>query len=241
VLDLFEPFVRAPDRAAILTDFDGTLAPIVDDPAAAAPLPGVADVLRRLASRYAVVGVVSGRPVSFLRAHLGDDVWLSGLYGLETLAGGVLVEAPVADTWRPVVDAAATRASAVLGEAVEHKGLSLTLHFRTRPDLENEIRSWATAEAARSGLVVRAAKASVELHPPVGTDKGTVVRDAARGLDHVCFLGDDVGDLPAFTAATVAVAVATDETPTELIDRADLVVGGPEGALALLQRLARSL
>jgi trehalose 6-phosphate phosphatase len=240
VLDLFEPFRRAPERAAILTDFDGTLAPIVEDPAAAAPLPGVPEVLRRLAARYAVVGVVSGRPVSFLRGHLGDELWLSGLYGLETLQDGRLIESPEAATWRPVVHDAAQRASAELGAGVEDKGLSLTLHFRTAPARAPEYEAWARAEGARSGLRVRAAKASVELHPPVAADKGTVVRAAAAGLEHLCFLGDDVGDLPAFAVATVSVAVATEETPVELIDRADLVVGGPEGALALLERLARS-
>ena len=81
--DPFAAFLAAPDRAAILTDFDGTLAPIVEDPATAHPLPGAADVLERLAKRYAVVGVVSGRPVEYLRSRLGDGLWLSGVYGLE--------------------------------------------------------------------------------------------------------------------------------------------------------------
>src|SRR5439155_16841390 len=48
VAALVEPFVRRPDRAAVVTDFDGTLAPIVADPAAARPLPEVPDLLRRL-------------------------------------------------------------------------------------------------------------------------------------------------------------------------------------------------
>ena len=241
--DPFEPFVRRPDRAGILTDFDGTLAPIVEDPAAAAPLPGAPEVLQELAGRFARVGVVSGRPVGFLRSRLGDGLWLSGLYGLEMFEDGTPSEAPEAARWRPVVDAAVRRALAELGDGVEPKGLSLTLHFRTAPEREPAVRSWAEAEAARSGLVVRAAKASVELHPPVAADKGTVVTAAAAGLDAVCFLGDDVGDLPAFDALdaldahTVRVAVATAETPPTLVQRADVVVDGPEGALALLRSL----
>jgi trehalose 6-phosphate phosphatase len=108
------------------------------------------------------------------------------------------------------------------------------------------VRAWADGEAARSGLVVRPAKASVELHPPLHADKGSVVEHASAGLEAVCFLGDDVGDLPAYDALdrlstagvhTVKVAVATSEAPVTLLERADVVVDGPAGALALLQTL----
>ena len=233
----------------MLTDFDGTLAPIVDDPAAAGPLPGVVDVLHRLAARYAVAGVISGRPVAYLVGHLGEELWLSGLYGLETLDHGRLVEAPQADQWRPIVEASIDRARGELGDVVEPKGLSLTLHFRTAPQLGPTIRAWAEGEATRTGLVVRSAKASVELHPPLKSDKGTVVESAAAGLAAVCFLGDDVGDLPAFDALdrlagagvhTVRVAVSTEEAPHEILERADVVVDGPSGALAVLEHLAQS-
>lgn len=247
VPDPFEPFLRDPSRAAVLTDFDGTLAPIVDDPAAAVPLPDAVEVLHRLADRYAVVGVVSGRPVDHLIRVLGDGLWLSGLYGLETSDRGRRVEAAGAAQWRAVVEGSVARAVAEHGDAVEPKGLSLTLHFRTRPDREQAMRTWAGEEAARSGLVVRSAKASLELHPPLHADKGTVVEAAAAGLAAVCFLGDDVGDLPAFDALdrlaasgvhVVRVAVSTSEAPAELLGRADVVVEGPAGALAVLERLA---
>jgi trehalose 6-phosphate phosphatase len=230
----------------VLTDFDGTLAPIVDDPSAAEPLPGAADVLRRLSRRYARVGVVSGRPVAYLLDRLGPGLWLSGLYGLEAVEGGRFVEAPFAERWRPVVAGVVASAVARFGDAVEDKGLSLTLHFRRRPTREPEVRAWAEAEATRTGLVVRPAKASVELHPPLDVDKGTVVEGAAAGLAAVCFLGDDVGDLPAFRALdrlaaagvhAVRVVVGTSETPEEVVAHADLVVDGPEGALALLRSL----
>lgn len=205
------------------------------------------EVLHRLAARYAVAGVVSGRPVSYLVGHLGATVWLSGLYGLETLDQGRLVEAPEAAEWRPVVEASVALARRELGEGVEDKGLSLTLHFRTAPERGPAVRAWAEGEATRTGLAVRVAKASVELHPPVKADKGTVIEAVAAGLAAVCFLGDDVGDLPAFDALdrlavsgvhTVKVAVSTEEAPPEMLERADVVVDGPVGALAILERLA---
>jgi len=248
--DVLAPLLAAPTRSAILTDFDGTLAPVVDDPGAATGLPGTVELLGALTTRYAVVAVVSGRPVSFLLDRLGPGLRLSGLYGLEErTAGGELVQAAAALAWAPVVEAAVGRATSGLGGLVEAKGASFTLHFRTAPEREAEVRAWATTEAERSGLVVRAAKASVELHPPVAADKGTVVAALASGLDAVCFLGDDVGDLPAFDALdrlaesgvhAVRVGVRTEEAPAELLARADLVVDGPEGAHALLRRLAEA-
>jgi trehalose 6-phosphate phosphatase len=247
--DLFAPFRDDPSTAAILTDFDGTLSPIVRDPSAAQPLPGAVDVLRSLAERFALVGVVSGRPVSYLRGRLGDALWLSGLYGLESFDGrhgGELLELPEADGWRGVVGAVTHRAQEAFGAAVEPKGLSLTLHFRAQPELGPTVRAWADEEATRSGLVVRPAKASIELHPPLPADKGVVIERAAAGLRAVVFLGDDVGDLPAFDALdrlaaggvyTVKVAVSTEEAPVAVLERADVVVDGPEGALALLRTL----
>ena len=242
------PLLADPTRAVVLTDFDGTLAPVVDDPASAVGLTGSAAVLRALTERYGLVAVVSGRPVDFLRERLGPGIRLSGLYGLEELdAAGEVVVAAEAAGWAPVVAGVVERAVAALGHLVEPKGLSLTLHFRTAPDREAEVLAWAAAEAASSGLVLRRAKASVELHPPVHADKGTVVTAAASGFDAACFLGDDVGDLPAFDAldrlgaagvGTVRVGVRTEEAPPELLARADLVVDGPHGALEVLRLLA---
>jgi trehalose 6-phosphate phosphatase len=233
----------------VLTDFDGTLAPIVDDPAAAAPLPGTQEVLGRLAGMVGAFAVVSGRPVAYLRSRLGDDLHLVGLYGLERWDGAEATEAPEATAWRAAVEAATARAEAAFPGAVEAKGLSLTLHTRTRPELAQEVRAWADGEATATGLVVRTAKASVELHPPVKLDKGTVVERLAAGMGAACFLGDDVGDLPAFDAldrlaaaglVTARIAVRTEESPPAMLSRADLVVDGPAGALALLERFSRA-
>ena len=247
--DLLAPFFAAPERAAVLTDFDGTLSPIVDDPRKAEPLPGAVEALRRCAERFARAGVISGRPVAYLRERLDDSLFLSGLYGLEVVDGGEYREHPEAARWRAVVEDAVSRAEeeGPDGMFVEHKGLSLTLHFRQRLEGEPAVRAFAAAEAARTGLEVRSAKASVELHPPVEADKGTAVLAAAEGLDAVCFLGDDVGDLPAFDALdelaakgvhTVRIGVRSSEAPDALLERADAIVAGPEGALATLERLA---
>jgi trehalose 6-phosphate phosphatase len=68
-----------------------------------------------------------------------------------------------------------------------------------------------------------------------------VVAELAEDLDTVCFIGDDIGDLPAFDVVRarrgVTIAVRSDESPPELLAAADLVVDGPEGALQFLSGL----
>lgn len=248
VSEVFERLHADPAHAGILTDFDGTLSPIVDEPDAARPLDGVPALLDELAHRYAVVAVLSGRPVTFLQQWLPPSLLLSGLYGLEVVHDGVRNDHPSGGMWREVIDDVATvsRATGPRDMRVESKGLSLTLHYRGHPELESVVRELAERQATRSGLSIRPARMSFELHPPIPADKGTAVRDLADGLAAVCFLGDDVGDLPAFAelekladegVATVRVAVRSDEAPDALLDAADVVVDGPEGARDLLQEL----
>jgi trehalose 6-phosphate phosphatase len=246
--------LESPQRAAILVDFDGTLAPIVAEPDEAAPLPGAPALLAHLARRFALVAVISGRPVEYLTRRLGEAgaTRLIGLYGLERARAGPgeVERVAAAEPWEAPLAKAADEAEATgpEGLAVERKGLAVTLHFRSAPHLEGWAARFAEECARRTGLVVHAGKKSFELRPPVDTDKGTVVRELARGVDAVCFLGDDIGDLPAFAelsrirargeAETLSVAVDGPETPPEVIDAGDLAVDGPLGVLQLLQTLA---
>lgn len=238
----------SPATTAIFLDFDGTLAPIVAAAEDARPLPGVPALLQELHAGFGVVAIVSGRPVAYLVRHLPSEVELHGLYGLEAVIGGTLTQRPEALAWRAVVDEVADAAvtTGPPGLDVEHKGLSLTLHFRRRPDVAEAARVWASDAAARSGLLLRSAKMSLELHPPVAVDKGTVVEARSAGMDVVCYVGDDEGDLPAFAAldrlaakglATLKVAVHTPDASPELLDRADHRVEGPDGAVAFLRAL----
>ena len=122
----------------------------------------------------------------------------------------------------------------------------MTVHYRNDQSRQADVEGWAQREAERTGLVLHPARMSVELRLPLESDKGKVLAEAAAGLGAACFLGDDRGDLEAFGAldrlaeggaAVVRVAVASDEAPSELLERADVVVEGPEGALDVLRRL----
>ena len=204
-----------------MSDFDGTLSPIVADPAEARPLGGVAELLARLARRFGVVAVVSGRPVSFLIDRLtptghgpSDDgagpggipagVRLVGLYGLEWSdeAGAI-----VRGAGRGAVAVGGRRVSwprlvsaAPAGVEVEGKGLAVTVHWRQAPEAEPWVTEAVASESARTGLRAHPGRMSIELRPAIDVDKGSVIRRLVQGCSAACYLGDDLGDLPAFAA-----------------------------------------
>jgi trehalose 6-phosphate phosphatase len=248
------PLLSDPTTTAILTDFDGTLAPIVDNPASARALVGVPTVLTVLADRFGLVAVISGRPVSFLVERLAPaaGVCLIGLYGLESCAiDGTVVTSPGADEWRTVVEASVDRLtrSAPTGVSVEAKGLTATVHWRMAPELVGWVVRAVEEESVRTGLVSHSGRMSLELRPPLPVDKGSAVALLAAPFAAACYFGDDLGDLPAFAAldraraeagmTTVTVAVVDGESAPEVAAAADTVVYGPGAALAGLDWLAR--
>ena len=248
------PFIDSPSSAGVFMDFDGTISEIVDDPAAARPVEGVAGLLADLADRLAVVAVVSGRSAHQLLEWLGPDVEIWGSHGAErTLDGSV----EVAETARPyleVMSRVADEARGALrshGVVVEDKGVMLGLHYRRAEDTRRAARraeEVARDLAGQNDLLVGKGRMVVEIKPPVEFTKADVVRRRARelGLEAAAFIGDDVVDLPAFDAldelardgvATVRVGVDSSEAPAEVVDRADVVVDGPRGVVEWLSLL----
>ncbi len=270
----------SPAATLLATDFDGTLSLIVDDPDAAVPLPGAAQVLQSLAGSLGELAVVSGRPVEFLvdrlsgqlssagqssagltaadqsaadKPGLPDSLTLVGLYGLQQIRHGVRSDHPEAVAWpeRVAALAATAETNGPAGMRVELKGLSITLHYRGQPELLDQVEQYALELAATSGLVARTARMSVELHPPIDVDKGTVLMGLAQHLaGPVLFLGDDVGDLPAFDALDTLSAsglqvfkilAQSEESDDELLRRADLTLDGPSAMVAMLFQIEAAI
>ncbi|WP_019632730.1 trehalose-phosphatase [Actinomadura atramentaria] len=246
-----------PSSAVVGLDFDGTLAPIVDDPAAARAQPGAADALARLAPRLGGLAVVTGRPAGVAVEYGGfdgiDGLVVLGQYGRERWESGTLTvpEPP------PGVAEARAKLPGVLAAVqappevfVEDKGLALAVHTRrcAEPQVAlDRLRSLLAALAERTGLVVEPGRFVLELRPP-GMDKGHALRAllAERGAPSaVLFAGDDLGDLAAFDLldelradGVPVVKVCSGSTEVaELADRADAVVDGPPGVVAFLDGL----
>jgi trehalose 6-phosphate phosphatase len=229
-----------PERAGILLDFDGTLAPIVSRPEDAGPAAGAHDVLMALVDRYAVVAVVSGRPAGDLLEMLDvKGVRYEGLYGL---AAGV---APVG----PLLGHVESVAKAVPGAWVEPKGITVAVHDRQAEDpaRSREVLAGALRQLAdETGYDLLEGKMVFELAPAGESRKGGAVERIVRDADLAAamYAGDDLPDLEAFAALdrleengleTVKVAVGGIETPEALRADADVVVEGPAELLELLR------
>ena len=244
---------RRAAEVAICLDFDGTVAPIVEDPAAARPLPGIVELLGALADRYAATALVSGRPATYLASHAAaPGVRYLGMYGLEEIVDGrVLVDPRLAEA-QPAVAAAARDLAADpavrdSGAHLEDKRYAVAVHTRRIADPDRwagPIDQAAARVAARHDLEVVPGRMVWELRPQVRSDKGDAVRRvvAESGARHLVVAGDDLGDLPAFAVAAEAggglrVAVRSEEAPAQLLEVADLVVDGPEGVRELLEHL----
>jgi trehalose 6-phosphate phosphatase len=234
-MDSLDRLRGAPERAAILLDVDGTLAPIVERPEDAAVPEETRAVLRDLVTRYALVAAVTGRP-----GALGRE--LVGVEGLDVVGSHGLELDPGADEWRERLQ----EFQRTVDWPVEDKGLGLSYHYRTHEDpARARAELEEVAERARNaGLRARFGRMVLELLPPLDANKGTAVRALLEGprLTRALFAGDDTTDLDAFGALEelevgVKVAVASDEAPPELLARADVVVAGPAGLIELLRTL----
>jgi trehalose 6-phosphate phosphatase len=256
-----EPLRSEPGRAAILTDVDGTLAPIVERAEDAAVPAAAREALTTLSERYALVGCISGRRAEEARRLVGlDSLAYAGNHGLELLMPGE--ETPQPDPSIAGREGEATEFLAAIdgdrfdaaGLRVEDKGPIQALHWRGSED-EGRAESRAheiANEAGKAGLEPRWGRKVLELRPAGGGGKDGAIASllADAQLDRATYAGDDRTDLDAFRrlrelqeegqlAAAVCVGVLSTEGPAELSEECDVTVSGLDGWLAILEWLAR--
>ena len=242
--------------AGLLTDIDGTLSPIVSDPASARLAEGAAEALERLVDRLAVVAIITGRgPLDARRMTGVRGLLVAGTHGTEWLEPGdeAPSPSPEADRVRPLLRDVLERVPARPGVTVEDKGLSATVHYRRAPDPEAARAAVVAAIGdLPAGLERRDGRMSLELRPVGVGDKGAAARSVIEryGLRGIVAMGDDVTDLDMFAAvadaraagrvrgALIAVGGSDREVPAMVAEAADVVVPSVKGAAALLRGLA---
>ena len=227
-----------PDRPLLFLDYDGTLAPIVDDPSAAWPHPDVPGLLPALATAHEVV-VVTGRDLGTLARLLGGArVRAVGLHGAEAGWSDGTVEHRAGEAHADVLADLRAAVPEAEGVRVADKGHAFAVHYRHAPDPEAAraaLERWAAS--VPDGLATIWGKAVVELRP-ADVSKGTAVtRIAAEHPDRTpVYLGDDVTDEDAFRALqalrlpSVTVKVGDGETA------AGHRLPDPDAVVAYLQR-----
>jgi trehalose 6-phosphate phosphatase len=253
------PLRANPDRAGILLDIDGTLAPIVDHAEDAHVPEGTRQLLIEIAKRYAVVACVSGRRASEARAmvSIGTISYL-GSHGAELLRAGwtePVLDPGVEDWARRIHEFGREADTADLRRRrvrIEDKGSIVAFHWRGAPD-EEAARAAIDALAARaeaSGLRTHWGRKVLEVRPPVKLDKGAGITKFLEGtnVDVALYVGDDVTDVDAFRALArlveegrlsraIRVGVRSEEVPSAIAEEADLIVEGTTGVIELLRAL----
>jgi trehalose 6-phosphate phosphatase len=254
-----EPLRNEPARAAILTDVDGTLAPIVERAEEAAVPAAARQVLATLSERYALVGCISGRQAAEARRLVGlDSLAYAGNHGLELLMPGEKEPRPDPSIAGRETEAAEFLAAAdgrveAAGLRLEDKGPIQALHWRGSDDEATaESRAHEIAnEAGKVGLEPRWGRKVLELRPAGGGGKDGAIASllADERLDRATYAGDDRTDLDAFRrlrelreegrlGTAVCVGVLSAEAPAELTEESDVTVTGLDGWLAILEWLA---
>ncbi|MFL5832772.1 MAG: trehalose-phosphatase [Solirubrobacterales bacterium] len=255
-----EPLRSEPRRAAILTDVDGTLAPIVERAEDAAVPAAAREALAALSERYALVGCISGRRAEEARRLVGlDTLAYAGNHGLELLLPGDAEPRPDPSVAGRESEAAEFLAGldgkrlSAAGLRQEDKGPIQALHWRGAAD-EAAAQSCAheiANEGGRAGLEPRWGRKVLELRPVGGGGKDGAIASllAEDGVDRAAYAGDDRTDLDAFRrlrelrqegqlSAGVCVGVLSAEAPAELAEESDLTVAGLDGWLEILEWLA---
>jgi trehalose 6-phosphate phosphatase len=256
---LVAPLRADPGSAAILSDIDGTLAPIVERPETAVVPDAARTALEKLAGEFALVACVSGRRAADARRLVGvDGILYAGNHGFELLLPGDSEPRPdpaLGNRAGAALEFARTLDARELAAAelrLEDKGPIQAIHWRGAADGEHA-RAMAlsiAAAAQAAGLVPRWGRKVLELRPVAGIDKGSVVTRLIRERDlgQALFGGDDDTDLDAFQALRwmersgrlergICVGVDSEEAPAELPERSDIVVDGTGGYLEVLNLL----
>src|SRR5215211_5722680 len=244
-----------PGSVAVLTDIDGTLAPIV-------PTPDMSEIsdelkwsLQRLSREFLLVATISGRKTQDAFGLIGlEDIVYFGNHGFEILRDGEVEVIPEAMPYLGSVQELERLAREELapdGAFVEEKGITASVHYRNvSREVGERCVEFVKGEGERLGLRITVGRGVVEARPPIRADKGTAVRTLVEEYrpEKAMFIGDDTTDLDAFRELErlreegklreiLRVGVASEEGPQEIETKANIVVDGVDGVSGVLKAL----
>ena len=206
--------LRDARRVLLMLDYDGTLTPIVDRPELAILPPETRESLRNLSlSEKYLVGIISSRSLEDIGAKVGlDGLIYAGNHGLEIRGPGLEFVHPEAVQLLGTVDQAYQQLQHALahlpGVIIEHKGMTLTVHYRLTPEgAVDEVKMGVDVTAGpfvESGaLSVFPGKKTWEIRPRVAWHKGytvTKLQEAFPQATIAVYFGDDLPDEDGFAA-----------------------------------------
>ena len=209
--------VRKSKNILFLTDFDGTLTPIVEKPEMASISNDTRQILRLLANQpHFTVGIISGRALGDLKEKINlNGMIYAGNHGFEIEGPGLNFINPIADEIKPffrVIKKVLTLAlGSIKGVFIEDKGITLSVHYRQVEDdkvhdVESLVRRVISVPAMRGIFKITPGKKVYDVKPANSWDKGKAIRLLMKrfgkggrksGLFPI-YLGDDVTDEDGF-------------------------------------------
>ncbi len=254
-LEVFNLFENRP--AGLLSDIDGTLSRISNDPIAATVDPQIRISLTEIVNRIDVVGVVTGRSAAEAARMVNlDGVICLGNHGMEQISNGEVVVAQGASDYVQPMKRVLDEARLKIHDPLiyfENKGVTGSIHYRnaSRPSLaRDQILDVVSPLVAREELRLSHGRMVIELRPPIDLNKGTALESVVDEFElrSTLFMGDDVTDLDAMRAVKrlrdenrivgLSIGVVGPETPPAVAQESDRLVRGVDGVSEFLARLA---
>ncbi|MFP3898607.1 MAG: trehalose-phosphatase [Dehalococcoidia bacterium] len=214
----------------IFLDYDGTLTPIVDDPAEAKLPKRTGSVVKQLAEHFSVA-VISGRDLGDVQKMVGiDDITYAGSHGFDIVGpGGQYRDRERGQRFLPSLDRAEAEMAKVMqdirGARIERKLFAIAVHYRQvdRARLEELENRFDKVHSRYPDLRKTTGKEIFELRPNMDWDKGAALLHLLEALyangSRVMpvYIGDDDTDEDAFQAINdqgIGIVVGTGERRT---------------------------
>lgn len=232
------------NRVGLVTDMDGTISHITEEPADAVVTERNCALLNQLNQKLTLLAIISGRSLRGLAGRMAiPDVVYIGNHGLERCTNDGVEYGFDVDKYQPHLKESVDALEKIQfeGTLVEDKEITVTLHYRQTADparARQQLLPRVQAIAAQNKLDFFEGRMIFELRPPVKADKGSAFQKvvAEYALDSVLYIGDDTTDIAALTMArqlrqeqscyALGVGVISDNAPPELQTEADLLVSG---------------
>ena len=255
----FSSDLRAATRTLLLSDYDGTLTPIVRRPDEAMLSSEVREKLRALANKPSFsVGIISGRPLPEIKAMVGiEGIYYAGNHGLEIEGPDLKFTNPAAEVAqgqiKDLTKLLSTKLGKIEGVIIEDKRFTLSIHYRLVN--KKEVDAIAQIFCQIISPLLRAKKIKVtsgkkvwEIRPPIDWHKGKAVETIMKTLKaqlecdqlSIVYLGDDTTDEDAFRVIHRPEGWSIFVGPKNKSSNADYFLASTSEVMTLLSRLVNS-
>jgi trehalose 6-phosphate phosphatase len=236
--------VRQAKKILFLSDFDGTLSPIVEKPELAVMSDETRLLLQTLTHEHRfTIGIISGRALNDLKEKVDlDGIIYAGNHGFEIEGPGISFVNPLVDEIRPLFRILrrilVLTFSSIKGVFIEDKGITLSVHYRQvedyqAADVEHLVKKVLDSPMSRGLFNITKGKKVFDFRPAINWDKGKaiklIMKRYGKGGRHsgllVIYLGDDRTDEDGFQVIEKygnGLSVFVGETPTNTSARYQL-------------------